>query len=251
MFSKFLPLFLSIFLCTSFFQVYSVTDLQNHLLLNLQDNDFEDDIFLKAIRARPSLSVNRHRRYRTYDIYTSHEKKFVWFCVYKVASLTLLNLLEEQVPDLTRTRKKFVPLKAKRYFKFAFVRNPWDRIVSCYFNKVVEGRLHDFKECQGKDFECFVDLIDKTDLRIANPHIKLQTRLIPVDKCDFIGKLENFANDLQYVSSVIGINLDNLPHYHKTERAHYSTYYTPRTRRIIERKYKEDIETFGFTFETQ
>jgi hypothetical protein len=252
MFSKFFSLSLFIFLCTSFFQANAFEEVQNQLSFDLQDNDLEVEDLLKTMRGRPSVGdVSRHRRYRTYDIYYSHEKKFIWFCVYKVASLTILNILKEQVPDLQRTRKKVVPERMKDYFKFAFVRNPWDRIVSCYFNKVTEGRLRDFKACKGKDFDCFVDLITDIDLRVANPHIKLQTCLIPIQECDFIGKLENFSTDLQYISSVIGIKIDNLPHYHKTERAHYSTYYTPKTRRIIEKKYRKDIQTFGYEFETQ
>lgn len=88
-------------------------------------------------------------------------------------------------------------------------------------------------------------------MKKANPHIKLQIRLIPVKQCHFIGKLDSFAEDLKYVCDIIGIEVGELKNKHQTNHAHYSTYYTPRTKQIIADLYKEDIETFGFTFETK
>lgn len=194
-----------------------------------------------------------HQRYTAdrYNVYSSDEKKFVWIRVFKVASSTLFHYLKKDVSDLVQSRPKRLPNKFNHYYKFSFVRNPWDRVVSCYFNKVVTKKAPDFKECFDKDFDFFVDFINHLDVARTNSHLKLQTKLIPVDQLDFIGKMDNFAHDLNYVCDVIGINCGEIPHKHKTEHAHYSFYYTPRTKEIIAKKYQEDIETFGFTFETE
>lgn len=194
--------------------------------------------------------VQRHTPQR-YNVYQSDEKKFIWFRVFKVASGSIKNVLQAEVPDLVQSRPKKLPENYTDFFKFTFVRNPWDRVLSCYFHKVVTKKASDFEECFDKDFDYFVDFIDRLDVATTNSHIKLQTRLIPVQQLDFIGKLENFENDLKHVCNVIGIKCREIPHKHKTEHAHYSTYYTPRTRQIIAEKYREDIEAFGFTFETK
>lgn len=186
-----------------------------------------------------------------YNVYSSDEKNFVWVRVFKVASGSTKHVLASQVSDLTQSRPKFLPKEFKDHFKFTFVRNTWDRLASCYFHKVVTKKATDFEICFGKDFDFFIDYINTLDVTRTNPHIKLQTRLVPVDELDFIGKLDNFAHDLKYVCDVIGIKCDEIPHKHKTDHAHYSTYYTPRTRQIVAKKYKEEIDAFGFTFETE
>jgi hypothetical protein len=207
-------------------------------------------LFFYTFLLNPSL-VEGNEKYQRYNMYSSDEKQFVWFRVFKVASTSTLEVLEAEVSDLAHTRPENFPKKFKNYFKFSFVRNPWDRVVSCYFNKVVTKKIRDFKECFDKDFDFFVDYINRIDVETANPHIKLQTTLIPVNKMDFIGKMDNFDNDFKFVCDVIGIKCDEIPHWYKTDHVHYSAYYTPRTMRIIAKKYKEDIETFGFTFEKE
>lgn len=190
-----------------------------------------------------------HSHSHWYNIKVSEEKKFVWFRVFKNASGTIWEALDPEVPDLKGKRPSKYPSEYNDYFKFAFVRNPWDRIVSCYFHKIVTEKSSEFSACFGKSFEFFVDYISKIDMAHANPHIKLQTRLIPVHRCDFIGKIDNFKEDFKFVCDTIGIEMRDLGHKHQTEHVHYSKYYNNRTRKIIAALYEEDIKTFGFEFE--
>lgn len=193
-----------------------------------------------------------HHHTKKYDVRISDKKKFAWFKVYKGATRTIELILKKGVSDFSKV-KQFGRYHKKfdDYFKFAFVRNPWDRIVSCYFHKVVTRKAKCFEKCFGKDFTYFVNFIHRIDVASldTNAHVRLQTKLIPVNKLDFIGKINNFNHDFKHVCDVIGITYDHVPHAHKTEHAHYTTYYTPRTKKIIAKKYKEDIEAFGFTFE--
>jgi mRNA-degrading endonuclease YafQ of YafQ-DinJ toxin-antitoxin module len=246
---KTLPSLFLFFLITSF-NAYSLENVPDYAIAleELEDvlGNLQNDIDLEKIFRTHGLKGRQW-----YNVHSSDEKQFVWFRVFKVASGTIRSVLRKGTPDLTQSRPEIVPKKFKNYFKFAFVRNPWDRLLSCYFHKIVTKKSQEFKECFDKDFEYFVDYISKLDMKTANPHIRLQTRLIPVDQCDFIGKLDNLVNDLQHICDVLGIEMAELRHKHKTEHAHYSTYYTPRTRKIVAEKYKEDIETFGFEFETR
>lgn len=189
---------------------------------------------------------------RLHNLTISDTHQFVWFRVAKVGTRTIFNILaNNEVPFSVNAYQ--VPYSAKEYknyFKFAFVRNPWDRVVSCYCNKVLTQGHKRFRECFGKGFDYFVDYIRKQNLHTADAHIRLQTALIPLDEVDFIGRLENFNEDLLYVMGMLGLQHVAIPHKNKSTHTHYSTYYNRKTRQIIAEKYRADIEAFGYQFES-
>ncbi len=187
------------------------------------------------------------RRY--FDAYLSPSSKFVYFRIYKAATGTLTHFFNDQVHDLESQRLYSVPDCLKRYFKFAFVRSTWDRILSCYMDKVASKKDPAFSDCFDRDFEFFIDYIDGLDLSNANRHIALQTDLIPYRECDFIGRFERLEEGLAYVCSVLDIPMKEPDHRHPSVHAHYSQYYTERMRKIIARKYRKEIKVFGFKFE--
>jgi hypothetical protein len=70
-------------------------------------------------------------------------------------------------------------------------------------------------------------------------------------RADFIGRQENFNADFAAVCEKIGLppfeptprNVD------KSERPHYSTFYTDEMRDKVAEVFAKDIEEFGYTFE--
>ena len=62
-------------------------------------------------------------------------------------------------------------------------------------------------------------------------------------------KFENLQLDFNDICDQIGISRHELPHINKTNRKHYSSYYDQESQEIISRKYSDDINHFGFTFE--
>lgn len=194
-----------------------------------------------------------HAPLESYNITASDTHQFVWFRVAKVGTRSILKiLLDHQVPlSINDYRVPFDPRKYKEYFKFAFVRNPWERVVSCYLNKVAARAHPRFKECYGKSFDYFVEFIQKQDLETADVHIRLQSRLIPLEHIDFVGRMESFLDDLGYILNLIGLPHVEIPHQNATPHEHYSRYYTEKTKKTIGRLYKEDIKNFGYEFEAQ
>ena len=136
----------------------------------------------------------------------------------------------------------------KSYFKFGFVRNPWDRVVSLYERK-------EALELRNKmSFDEFVDWIQYSSATClhSSPHrYQLDWFVDPNGTvlADFIGRFERLAEDWAFVAKKIGVS-EALPHSRPNPRLrHYTEYYNSKTRAIVAEKFKVDIETFGYQFE--
>ena len=65
---------------------------------------------------------------------------------------------------------------------------------------------------------------------------------------DFIGKFERIEEDWAFVAQKLGIN-ETLPHRRANLRKrHYTEYYTASTREVVAKKFKVDVEYFGYEF---
>jgi hypothetical protein len=65
---------------------------------------------------------------------------------------------------------------------------------------------------------------------------------------DFIGRTENFVEDLQRVQVQLGLEPSTPPHKNKSKHGTYHDYYTDETRQRVAEVYAEDIELFGYTY---
>ncbi|MEX0921056.1 MAG: sulfotransferase family protein [Candidatus Pacearchaeota archaeon] len=143
----------------------------------------------------------------------------------------------------------------KSYFKFAFVRNPYDRIVSCYEDKVKRKFWKEFRELgikQEDSFKDFVKKISKIPEEKADRHFVSQSYLLTNKKGnlipDFIGRFENLEGDYKKVCQKLGIkNPPKLPQKNKGKRdKDYRKYYDKETQKLVEERYKKDFELFGY-----
>lgn len=126
------------------------------------------------------------------------------------------------------------PEKYIKYFKFTFVRNPWDKAVSewKYFNKV-----------ENLNLTLRQSLMTQFPFPDHNIH-----QTVFAKNCDFIGRFENLQEDFNIVCNKIGIPRIKLPHDNKTKHKHYTEYYNDETREIVEQKFSKDIKYFGYKF---
>jgi hypothetical protein len=134
------------------------------------------------------------------------------------------------------------------YFKFGFVRNPWDRLVSLYERR--EGLML-------KDRMSFPDFVDwcrysSSTCNHALPHrYQLDWFVDPHGKvlADFIGRFETLDRDWETVAARLGVE-SSLPHQNQNPgRKHYTEYYDARTRAIVADRFAVDIEYFGYEFD--
>jgi len=144
----------------------------------------------------------------------------------------------------------------EEHFKFTFVRNPYDRLVSCWNDKRYDGARNKKSKAE-LTFEQFVDqlVVDvnkKYDGDIAmygNPHVKSQSGMLQSAPLDFIGHLETFDVDWKKICDHFNVQpaVENI-HQNKTKRKAYHEYYNDRTKQIVTELYAEDIEIFGYEY---
>lgn len=134
------------------------------------------------------------------------------------------------------------------YFKFGFVRNPWDRVVSLYHRK--QGvQMHEHMS-----FAEFVDWIRYSSSTCVHPvpHTNQLDWLVDPNGnllVDFVGRFERLHDDWRTIAGELALP-QSLPHRNRNpaERRHYTEYYSERTRDVIGRKFRVDIDYFGYRF---
>ena len=149
----------------------------------------------------------------------------------------------------------------EEYFKFAFVRNPWDRLVSAFLflkkggvNKV-DRKWSEQNLSRFEDFHTFVtEWVNPKNVN-SWKHFVPQYRFVCepgnlTPKVDFIGYFEQLGDDFTYIQQRLGIN-SGLQHLNRTvgSKRDYKEYYTQATKEIVADIYKEDIRIFGYDFE--
>lgn len=125
-------------------------------------------------------------------------------------------------------------------YKFTVVRNPWDRMVSFYFTPG-RGKSWDAQE--------FEKIIRETKgvadfLRLEKDDVD------PFSNVDRIVRFERLEEDFRAVCEHLAIPLAPLPKYNRSEREHYSKYYDERSRKIVNERFADEIEAFGYSFES-
>jgi len=132
------------------------------------------------------------------------------------------------------------------YFKFGFVRNPWDWQVSLYHYALQSPEHHQYNLTNSFNlFSRYIEWRVREDkvLQKSFFYSKTSRKLV-----DFIGKMENISTDFQKVCAKIGIE-SHLPHSNKSKRKrNYREYYNEHTKELIEKHFKEDIDQFDYTF---
>ena len=184
-----------------------------------------------------------------------HNLKCVFLHVPKTGGLTLGNVLKlHNGPHYEiKNGDHALHLTDFNYFKFCFVRNPWDRFLSCYFyfRKYGRGKGNDNHSGdlvnQYETFKDFVTNFDSIENQFKSPHFRNQLHWVD-QRLDFIGRFENLQEDFNAVCDKIGIPQQKLPHKNKTKHKHYTEYYDNETRQIVAEKYAKDIEYFGYKF---
>ena len=157
------------------------------------------------------------------------------------------------------------------FFVFAFVRNPFDRLLSCYTEKIMEGARNPEDVgrrtplapregetdtfYKGMPFPEFVAAAAGIPDEEADPHFRSQYLCVTDWKGDlipdYVGRFERLKEDFAHVAAEIGAPGLELPHRLRSKNRlgeHYRDAYDEETRKLVEGRYARDLELFGYSF---
>jgi len=212
----------------------------------------------------------------------SNSHKFIYVSGGKCATGSIMNafgkvpdvktyMLEKKVPHDWKLFNKHMPAKVMRkrlgqqiwdsYYKFSFVRNPYDWVSSVFFFHVKRRMKGYTSPSDGKLREPHIRLVvdyckspigrrfdDTINIRSQHDFISDVDGNIIID---YVGKVENLNVDFKRICKKI-----NVP-YHEPENRNvsgskktpYQDRYTPEARKMVEKYFGKDIKAFGYTFE--
>ncbi len=150
-------------------------------------------------------------------------------------------------------KKELPPEVFNNFYKFAFVRNPWDLQVSMYHFVLREPTAPTHEEVKNcGSFDAFIDWVAQTAAPYPRGITKLQRDMVTDADgtllVDFTGRYETLEDDFAHVTKVLGIDAE-LPHLNRSAHLDYRTYYNDHTKAVVAECFRSDIERFGYTFD--
>lgn len=191
----------------------------------------------------------------------SEKHKFIYIAINKCASSSIVYSLRRYIKKLAwhehqllskdtsaSSILKCIKSPIDDYYKFTFVRNPFDRLLSNYFYRVREKK----SDVQNQSFKEWV--LNKEDKRSFKSCLMRFTMMDWVtdergnNKMDFIGRVENLENDFEYVCNKINLKHDFVGKRNKSVHESCDKYYDEELIAFVENYYKVDFDEFGYKF---
>jgi hypothetical protein len=211
------------------------------------------------------------------DSFYSHKDNILYYCIPKVASRSILELCFTVFPEGYRIGEKkiskhqFFDSIEKHPFRFAFVRDPIERILSFYFDKCVnydgsEGKKQMFARYKYLyptiPLKTFIKWLgsDEASDKNADHHFCSQYLFLYSNqwkRCvDYVGYLQTIEQDIVNIGSHIGREISVLPHLNSnanpkerkivTLAKDYLDYLDSSNIRLLQKRYEADYDLFNF-----
>ena len=151
------------------------------------------------------------------------------------------------------------PSGAGDRFSFAFVRDPFARLVSCVrmFRDYKASGAADRALRDALDLDKALDVLEDDGVPVDGRayRSKLRLHLLPltapryqIHRVEFIGRFEHFEADYRRLADRLGVAVDDVPHLRRSSPTDYRPWYSTRLRARAERLYEADLERFGYGF---
>ena len=204
----------------------------------------------------------------------NHDKKFVFVAVARTGSTSIRDFFNADLtasPDVYHAtiydiEKSFKICLSRAdiddYYKFAFVRNPWDRMVSSYFSfRQQDHRPWNENVAKYSTFKSFMNNIEDNEI-LSDIHFRPQSECLSINghlAVDFIGKYDNYERDFKRVCEHIKMPIKSwereMGHHRQTKgrsrEDNYKFYYrkNPEFIDIVSEIYHQDIKYFNYSFD--
>ena len=138
-----------------------------------------------------------------------------------------------------------LPVEAlSSYFKFGFVRNPFDRFVStCFFLNRHNQRF------VGNEVEFMRQAINKVRFRqrvLARPQYRLLTDEHDRLMMDYVGRYETLQESFDEICRQTGLTPSILSRKNESQHQRYECYYDASLKESVVEYYRKDFQLFGY-----
>ncbi|MBC2601190.1 sulfotransferase family protein [Puniceicoccus vermicola] len=207
------------------------------------------------------------------SVIPNHEKRYLFFVVPKVACSSWKNVIANDLRlsiGCTVHKTKFpqvfrVGRKYDGYFKFGFVRNPFDRLWSCFNHKIHRNEDHNSNNYKngvanelakyycfkgGMSFPDFVEAVCGIPDYFSDQHFRSQHTFLYKGKkplTSFVGRFEQIQEDAEKVLKIIDYR-GSFPHVMGSRNLDYSDFYSEKMRKLVEQRYFSDLRLFNYKF---
>jgi len=206
----------------------------------------------------------------------SHSRRFIFFAIPKTGTHSIRRILRpylgegdgEQValfenralpwPDVAALRHGHITAEQIRpvlgdetfnaYFKFAVVRNPFDRFVSyCAFvSASTNGSFATSPRAYMKQ------ILTKTrpyDHILFRPQSEFVVDADGRSLMDFVGRVERLQQDCDHICDTIGVPRTELDRVNQSSHRDYREYYDDELIALVSEMYRSDLELFDYAFD--
>jgi hypothetical protein len=186
--------------------------------------------------------------------------KFIYVGVPKTGTTSIESHIKTEYKIVSDCHKKHTPIclhneKYLDYFKFGFVRNPWDWVVSWYFYATDHWGSPVRDQMSLKDWVSIHNACGCRPLTVRCCYQPLvpQYNFLCDDQgelmMDFVGRFENLQCDFDTACEKIGISKHKLDFKNKSQRSgSYEDFYDSETRDLVSNLFEKDIDLFKYSF---
>jgi len=187
----------------------------------------------------------------------SRQAKVLFVHIQRTGGTSLANLLLKELPGARRLGGEHAHATvAMRHlghaefgqcFRFSFVRNPWDRMLS-WFIWAKQGGRHAKQRFDVRRRTTFAEFLANPHPWLATPQLAYLRNTTGELIVDHIYRFEDYLADVAILCERLRIDASKLPHAKGSRHAPYTTYYTADTRQLVAERFAEDIAVFGYRF---
>ena len=192
--------------------------------------------------------------------------------VSRTGGMAIDNCMRRLAPDSRTIVGQHAPLFAARpllghrfdqTYKFAFVRNPWDRFVSWfammtnaqYASQLDRSTLIDPDAKHWQGFDAYLESWCQQKIEFAGVQIQSMSQWAQLSDADGVlltdglGRFENYAADTARLFAQANLCPGEIPKINASQHLHYSVYYSAFGRELIAHTFPEDAKKLGYQFE--
>jgi hypothetical protein len=220
-------------------------------------------------------------KYIDNNFFVSSQYSYVYANVPKVACSTikkvLVTLVEQTNVDFNVNKRESNPLKRPSeifddvsgmmsFYVFSFVRNPYDRALSAYLDKIVGNKpekkiitnILDCKEDEKLSFDDFLFALTKVPCHRLETHFRPQSLLLCLSEVEYnyIGRFEALAEGLDIILKKIAphskksikssLKVLSVRHHKTNATAKRSMYMSQKAIRLVNDIYASDFINFDY-----